>query len=36
MRYVTASEVVLVNQQEIGPDLLADFGLLEAAVLRPQ
>lgn len=36
MRYLTASEVVLVNQQEIGPDLLADFGLLEAAVLRPQ
>jgi death on curing protein len=27
---------MLVNQQEIGPDLLADFGLLEAAVLRPQ
>lgn len=36
MRYLTASDVVLVNQQEIGPDLLADFGLLEAAVLRPQ
>lgn len=36
MRYLTASEVVLVNSQEIGPDLLADFGLLEAAVLRPQ
>lgn len=27
---------MLVNEQEIGPDLLADFGLLEAAVLRPQ
>ena len=36
MRYLTAGEVMLVNQQEIGPDLLADFGLLEAAVLRPQ
>lgn len=36
MRYLTASDVVLVNQQETGPDLLADFGLLEAAVLRPQ
>ena len=36
MRYLTASEVVLVSQQEVGPDLLADFGLLEAAVLRPQ
>lgn len=36
MRYLTASEVLLVNEQEVGPDLLADFGLLEAAVLRPQ
>ncbi|MCA1675236.1 MAG: type II toxin-antitoxin system death-on-curing family toxin [Actinobacteria bacterium] len=30
------SEVLLVNEQEVGPDLLADFGLLEAAILRPQ
>lgn len=36
MRYLAVSEVVLINQQEIGNDLLADFGLLEAAVLRPQ
>ena len=36
MRFLTPSEVVLINQQEIGPDLLADFGPLEAAVLRPQ
>lgn len=36
MRYLAPSEVVHINQQEIGPDLLADFGLLEAAVLRPQ
>jgi death-on-curing protein len=36
VRYLTASEVVLINQQEVGPDLLADFGLLESAVLRPQ
>lgn len=36
MRYLTASEVVRVNEHEIGSDLLADFGLLEAAVLRPQ
>ena len=26
----------MINEAEIGPDLLADFGLLEAAVLRPQ
>ncbi|MCA1604421.1 MAG: type II toxin-antitoxin system death-on-curing family toxin [Acidobacteria bacterium] len=36
MRYLTVSEVLLVNEQEVGPDLLADFGLLEAAILRPQ
>jgi death-on-curing protein len=36
VRYLTAGEVMLVNRQEVGPDLLADFGLLEAAVLRPQ
>jgi death-on-curing protein len=36
VRYLTAGEVMLVNEQEVGPDLLADFGLLEAAVLRPQ
>ena len=36
MRYLTASEVIFINQCEVGPDLLADFGLLEAAVLRPQ
>jgi death on curing protein len=36
VRYLTAGEVMLVNRQEVGLDLLADFGLLEAAVLRPQ
>ena len=36
MRYLTAGEVMMINEAEIGPDLLADFGLLEAAVLRPQ
>lgn len=36
MRYVTAGEVAAINEAEIGPDLLADFGLLESAVLRPQ
>ncbi len=36
MRYLTPSEVILANEREVGPDLLADFGLLEAAVLRPQ
>lgn len=36
MRYLTAGEVIAINESEIGPDLLADFGLLEAAVLRPQ
>ncbi len=36
MRYLSPSEVIRINEQEVGPDLLADFGLLEAAVLRPQ
>ncbi|MGH2751652.1 MAG: type II toxin-antitoxin system death-on-curing family toxin [Actinomycetota bacterium] len=36
MRYLTAGEVIMINEAEIGPHLLADFGLLEAAVLRPQ
>jgi len=36
MRYLTPSEVILANEREVGLDLLADFGLLEAAVLRPQ
>ena len=36
MRYLTAGEVVAINEAEIGPDLLADFGLLESAVLRSQ
>jgi death-on-curing protein len=36
MRYLSPSEVIGINEQEVGPGLLADFGLLEAAVLRPQ
>ncbi len=36
MRYLTVGEVAAINGAEIGPDLLADFGLLESAVLRPQ
>lgn len=36
MRYLTAGEVAAINEAESGPDLLADFGLLESAVLRPQ
>lgn len=36
MRYLTASDVAGFNEDEVGEDLLADFGLLESAVLRPQ
>lgn len=36
MCYLTTSEVMRINEVEIGQDLLADLGLLEAAVLRPQ
>lgn len=36
MRYLTAGDVLKINESEVGPDQLADFGLLESAVLRPQ
>jgi death on curing protein len=36
VRYLTTGEVVAINEAEVGPNLLADFGLLESAVLRPQ
>lgn len=34
--YLTAGEVCAFNERLAGPDLLADFGLLESAVMRPQ
>ena len=34
--YLTASDVEAINTAEAGEGLLADFGLLEAAILRPQ
>lgn len=34
-RYLTASEVVKINEAEAGPDNLGDFGMLESAVFRP-
>ncbi len=33
MRYLTVSDVIRINEAEVGPDALADFGLLESAVL---
>ncbi|HLF99640.1 MAG TPA: type II toxin-antitoxin system death-on-curing family toxin [Acidimicrobiia bacterium] len=36
MRYLTVAELVAISEREVGPDLLADFGLLESAALRPQ
>lgn len=36
VRYLTAGDVIAINEAERGPDFLADFGLLESAVLRPQ
>ena len=36
MRYLTISEVCDLNRLEVGEGNLADFGLIEAAVLRPQ
>lgn len=36
VHYLTVDDVCRINEAEVGPDLLADFGLLESAVLRPQ
>lgn len=36
MRYLTVEDVLRFNEAEVGPELLADFGLLESGVLRPQ
>lgn len=36
MRYLTVEDVLRFNEAEVGLELLADFGLLESAVLRPQ
>lgn len=36
MWYLTVSNVLRLNEAEVGANLLRDFGLLESAVLRPQ
>ena len=36
MRYLTVNEVLRIHEAEVGEDLLADFGLVDAAVQRPQ
>jgi death-on-curing protein len=36
VRYLTTSEVVRISEVEVGEDVLTDFGLLDAAVQRPQ
>jgi death-on-curing protein len=36
VRYLTVGDVIAFNQADVGGDALADFGLLESAVLRPQ
>ena len=36
MRYLTAGDLIRINEAEVGESLLADFGLLESAALRPQ
>ena len=35
-RYLTVDDVCRINEAEVGSDMLADFGLVESAVLRPQ
>jgi death-on-curing protein len=36
LRYISVTEVAAINESEVGPNLLGDFGLLESAVMRPQ
>lgn len=36
MLYLTVGDLIAINEAEAGADALADFGLLESAVLRPQ
>ena len=35
-RYLTVDDVCRINEAEVGSNMLADFGLVESAVLRPQ
>jgi death on curing protein len=34
--YITSGDVLTINKRFCGPDQLRDFGLLDAAVVRPQ
>jgi death-on-curing protein len=36
LHYLTLEDVAEINEMFVGPDGLADIGLLESAVLRPQ
>lgn len=36
MRYLRVEDALRFSELEVGPELLADFGLLESAILRPQ
>jgi death-on-curing protein len=35
VRYLTAEQIIRINEVEVGPNLLADFGLVDAAAQRP-
>lgn len=34
--YLTCDNVGMLNARFVGPDMLRNFGLLDAAVMRPQ
>lgn len=34
--YLTCDNVQMMNEEFVGPDMLRDFGLLDASVMRPQ
>jgi death on curing protein len=36
MRYLTTGDVLTIHEHELGREAVVEFGLLEAAVLRPQ
>jgi death-on-curing protein len=34
--YLTAADILRINEQHVGPDQLRDFGLVDSSAMRPQ
>jgi death-on-curing protein len=35
VRYLDTGEIIYINETQVGPGMVRDYGLLEAAVMRP-